>query len=250
MSDDPVQTTHDGAVRTITLASPKNRNALSRALVTQLSEALRAAGQDDQTRVVVLRADGPAFCAGADLNEAATADADAQAAASQRMLALFRTIVSLPVPVVARVHAPVRAGGIGMVAACDIAIAAADATFALGEVRLGLAPAIISTVVVPRLPDRPASHLLLSGEAFDGTRAAEIGLVTMAVDPDEIDTEIAAIVEAVAASPAQGLRATKQLLNRPLVDRIDRDGDEMTELSARLFQSDIAQERFRRFLGR
>jgi enoyl-CoA hydratase/methylglutaconyl-CoA hydratase len=250
VSDAPVRTTHEGVVRTITLDSPANRNALSHAVVTELRTALEAAEHDVDTRVVVLRAEGPAFCAGADLKEAAAASADAQAAASRRLLDLFRTIVSLSVPVVARVHAPVRAGGIGLVAACDIAVAAIDATFALSEVRLGLAPAIISTVVVPRLSDRAASHLLLSGVLFDGAYAAEVGLVSTAVDAGALDTEVASIAEALAASPAQAVEATKRLLNRPLIERIDRDGDDMTALSARLFRSDIAQERFRHFLAR
>ncbi len=250
MSDDLVRTTHDDAVRTITLASPANRNALSGALVGQLLTALAAADADSGTRVVVLRADGPAFCAGADLAEAATADVEAQATASRRMLELFRAIAALSAPVVARVHAPVRAGGVGIVAAADIAVAASDATFALTEVRLGLAPAIVSTVIVPRLADRAAAHLLLCGEVFDGDRAAEIGLVTAAVDAAALDATVTRMVEALCASPAQGLNATKGLLNRPLIDRIDRDGPAMAELSARLFQSDTARERFRQFLGR
>lgn len=249
MSDAVVRTTFDGGVRTITLDSPANRNALSRTLMSELRAALEAA-DDEATRVVVLRAEGPAFCAGADLKEAATADAEAQAATSRRMLALFHTIVSLSAPVVARIHAPVRAGGIGIVAACDLAVASTDASFALGEVRLGLAPAIISTVVLPRLADRVASHLLLTGQTFDGVRAADIGLVTKAVDADMLDAEVVDIVQALAASPAQGLEATKRLLNRPLIERIDQDGADMTELSASLFQSDAAQERFRHFLGR
>ncbi|CAN5808862.1 enoyl-CoA hydratase family protein [soil metagenome] len=250
MSDTPVRTAHDGAVCTITLDSPANRNALSRALVDGLRAALEAAERDGDVRVVVLQAEGPAFCAGADLKEAAGADAEAQAATSRRMLALFRAIAALSAPVIARVHAPVRAGGIGIVAACDIAVVSTDASFALGEVRLGLAPAIISTVVVPRLTDRTASHLLLSGQTFDGAHAAEIGLVTSAVEAAALDSEITAIAEALAASPAQGLEETKRLLNRPLLDRIDRDGGDMTQLSARLFQSDTAQEHFRHFLDR
>lgn len=237
-------------VRTIILDSPANRNALSRALLTQLLAALADADADESTRVVVLRAEGPAFCAGADLKEAAAADADAQAATSRRMLAVFRALATLAAPVIARVHAPVRAGGAGIVAACDIVVAATTASFALTEVRLGLAPAIISTVVLPRLPERVASRLLLAGEAFDGARAAQVGLVTTAVTPDGLDDEIAGLVAALTSSPRQGLTETKRLLNRQMVERIDGDGEAMTELSARLFQSEAAQAGFRRFLGR
>lgn len=240
----------DGMVHTLTLRSSHNRNALSRALLIQLREAVEAAAGDADVRVIVLRADGPAFCAGADLKEAAAADAGAQAETSERMLALLRSVVAVPVPVVARVHGAVRAGGVGLVAACDLAVAASDATFALGEVRLGLAPAVISTVVVPRLSDRDAARLLLGAGTFDGAHAAAVGLVTTAVPPDRLDGAVDELVGQLTASPRQALTATKQLLVRPLVDRIDREGPAMGELSARLFQSEVAQERFRRFLDR
>ncbi|HEX6257271.1 MAG TPA: enoyl-CoA hydratase-related protein [Euzebyales bacterium] len=249
MGDAPIRTAHDGRVHTITLASPHNRNALSRPLLTGLRTALGAVAADDQAQLVVLRAEGPAFCAGADLQEAAAADAAAQAATSDRMLGVLRAIVTLPVPVLAVVHGPVRAGGIGLVAACDLAVASADATFAAGEVRLGLAPAVISTVVVPRLSDRDASLLLLGAGTIAAPEAAEVGLVTAAVPPHDLDAKVADVIEQLCASPRQGLVATKRLLNRSLVARIDADGPAMAELSANLFQSEVAQSRFRQFLG-
>lgn len=250
MADALVRATRDGVVHTITLCSPANRNALSRALLGQLSAALADVAADDGARVAVLRAEGPAFCGGADLREAATADAAAQAETSRRMLATLRAIVALPVPVVAVVHAPVRAGGVGLVAASDLAIASTGATFALGEVRLGLAPAVISTVVIPRMNDRDAARLLLAGGQFDGAHAASVGLVTDAVVPGELEDTVDDTVGRLAASPRQGLEATKQLLAAPLVARIDRDGPAMGALSARLFQSEVAQEQFRHFLDR
>lgn len=244
-----IRTAVDGVVRTITLTSPQNRNALSRALLGQLHTALREADEDEDLRAVVVRADGPAFCAGADLKEAAVADAAVQAATSQRILAVLRAIVGLAVPVVAVVHAAVRAGGVGLVAACDFAVASTDATFALGEVRHGLAPAVISTVVVPRLRDRDATRLLIGAQTFDGEHATQIGLVTSAVPPDRLDGAVDHLVEQIVAAPRQALVATKGLLNAALLDRIDRDGPAMAELSARLFQSDIAQARFSDFLS-
>lgn len=250
MGDALVRATRDGVVHTITLSSPANRNALSRALLAQLASALTDVAADDEARVAMLRAEGPAFCGGADLKEAATADVAAQAETSTRMLAVLRAMVALPVPIVAVVHAPVRAGGVGLVAACDLAIASTEATFALGEVRLGLAPAVISTVVVPRLSDRDAARLLLGGDAFDGAHAARVGLVSDAVAPDELEDAVEVLAGRLAASPRQGLVATKRLLSGPLVERIDRDGPSMGALSARLFQSDVAQEHVRRFLDR
>ena len=250
MGDALVRATRDGVVHTITLCSPANRNALSRALLGELAAALAAVDADHDARVAVLRAVGPAFCGGADLMEAATADAPAQAETSRRFLATLRAIVALSVPVVAVVHAPVRAGGVGLVAASDLAITSTDATFALGEVRLGLAPAVISTVVVPRLSDRDAARLLLGGGSFDGDHAVRVGLVSAAAAPEGLDAAVDELVGRLVTSPRQGLVATKQLLNRPLVERIDRDGPAMGALSARLFQSEEAQAHFRRFLDR
>lgn len=250
MADSLVHAIREGVVHTVTLRSPANRNALSRALLGQLTTALAQVDADDEARVAVLRAEGPAFCGGADLKEAATADATAQAETSSRMLAALRAIVALSVPMLAVVHAPVRAGGVGLVAACDLALASNAATFALGEVRLGLAPAVISTVVVPRLSDRDASRLLLGGGEFDGAHAARVGLVSDAVPPDALDDAVDAMVGRLARSPRQGLVATKRLLNGPLLERIDRDGPAMGALSARLFQSEVARSHVRGFLDR
>lgn len=248
MGDPLVRATREGEVHTITLCSAANRNALSRALLGQLASALADVDADAGARVAVLRAEGPAFCGGADLNEAATADAAAQAETSTRMLAVLRALVALTVPVVAVVHAPVRAGGVGLVAASDLAIASTTATFALGEVRLGLAPAVISTVVLPRLSDRDAARLMLGGDLVDGAQAARFGLVSDAVAPADLERAVDVLVGRLAAAPRQGLVATKQLLNRPLVERIDRDGPSMGALSARLFQSEVTQAHVRRFL--
>lgn len=237
-------------VRTITLDSQHNRNALSSQLVTELLEALRGAGEADDVRVVVLRAEGPAFCSGADLKEMAAGGDEGRARGTRGMLDVLREIAASPCPVVARVHAPVRAGGIGIVAACDIAVASSEASFALTEVRLGLTPAIISLTVGPRMLDRAKSRTWLTGETFDGTRAAELGLVTEACAPDDLDTTVDAAVAELAKSPAQGLAETKRLLNESLVARIDERGDEMATLSARLFGSDVARESMLAFLNR
>lgn len=237
-------------VRTLTLDSQHNRNALSRQLVGELLEGLRGAADSDDVRVVVLAAQGPAFCAGADLKEMTSGDGEGRAEGTRNMLAALREIAASPCPVVARVHAPVRAGGIGIVAACDIAVATGDASFALTEARLGLTPAIISLTVGPRMLDRAKSRTWLTGETFDGFRAAELGLVTEAVEADALDATVDGIVADLAKSPQQGLAETKRLLNEDLVARIDERGEEMATLSARLFGSDVARERMMAFLDR
>ena len=169
-------------VATITLDSPHNRNALSRQLVTELFERLEAAEADDAVKVVVIRSSGRVFCSGADLTEATSQGMEEGA---KEIVRLQRLIVTMGKPVVVEVGGPVRAGGIGIVAAADIAIAAEDATFALTEVKLGLAAAIISLTVHHRMNPRAAALTTLGGEVFSGTEAAAYGLVTRAVPADD-----------------------------------------------------------------
>ena len=234
-------------IATITLDSPHNRNALSRQLVTELFAHLEAADADERVKVVVVRAEGKAFCSGADLSEAS---ADGMEEGAKLLVAMQRRIVSMAKPVVTRLHGAVRAGGIGIVAASDIAISADDATYALTEVRLGLAPAVISLTVLPRLTSRAAALTCLTGEVFDGAQAAAMGLVTRAVPEAELDDAVAAVATSLLKGAAQGLRETKALLARDLVDRIDARGDEVAALSARLFGSDAAREAMLAFLAK
>lgn len=234
-------------VATVALDSQHNRNALSRQLVGELFAALERADTDDDVRVVLVRAEGSTFCSGADLSEA-TADGMEQAAGV--LVDLQRRIATLTKPVVTRVHGNVRAGGIGIVAASDIAVSASDATYAFTEVRLGLTPAAISLSVLPRMTDRSASLTFLTGEVFDGAAAERTGLVTKAVPATDLDEEVAAVCAALVKGNPQGLRETKQLVGRPLVERIDRLGGDLARLSARLFGSEEAKAAMTAFLNR
>jgi enoyl-CoA hydratase/methylglutaconyl-CoA hydratase len=234
-------------VATITLDSPHNRNALSRQLVTELFAALEAADADETVKVVLVRAAGKVFCSGADLSEAATGSMEEGA---RRIVDLQRLIVTMDKPVVVRAFGAVRAGGIGIVAAADIALAAEDATFALTEVKLGLAAAIISLTVHHRMTPRAASLTTLGGEVFTGRDAAAYGLVTAAVPADALDDEVTRICASLATGAAQGLRESKRILNRDLVTRIDEHGDELAALSGRLFASEAAHEAMTAFLSR
>ena len=169
----------------IDLDSPHNRNAISTALVTQLHAALERAAGEDSARVVVLGHTGGTFCAGADLSEASSggnSTPEAQAAQRTRVfLDLLRAIISHPKPVIAAVDGHVRAGGMGLVAACDLAIAGPSSTFALTEVRLGLAAAMVSVPLAARVHSRDLARAMLTGEKFDAAHAREIGLLTEAV---------------------------------------------------------------------
>jgi len=237
----------DGGVATITLDSPHNRNALSRQLVGELFERLDRAATDDRARVLVIRSADRVFCSGADLSEAS---AEGMEVGARRIVDLQRLVVTMSKPVVTRVHGAVRAGGIGIVAASDIAIAADEATFALTEVKLGLAAAIISLTVHHRMNPRAAALTTLGGEVFGGREAAAYGLVTTAVPSDDLDAEVARVCASLATGAPQGLRESKRILNRDLVARIDAHGEELAALSARLFASDEAREAMSAFLSR
>jgi len=234
-------------VATITLDSPANRNALSRQLVTELFAHLESAGADDGVRVVLVQSSGKVFCSGADLTEASS---EGMAAGTRRIVDLQRLIATLDKPVVTKNLGAVRAGGIGIIAAADIAISAEEATFALTEVKLGLAAAIISLTVHHRMNPRAASLTTLGGEVFSGAEAAAYGLVTRAVPADRLDEEVAAVCASLATGASQGLRESKRILNRDLVARIDALGEEMAETSTRLFASDEAREAMTAFLSR
>jgi len=235
------------AVATITLDSPHNRNALSRQLVTELIGHLEAAAGDDAVKVVLVQSSGKVFCSGADLSEASS---ESMEEGTRRIVALQRLIASMPKVVVTKNLGAVRAGGIGIVAAADVAVCAEDATFALTEVKLGLAAAIISLTVHHRMNPRAASLTTLGGEVFTGAEAAAYGLVTRAVPAEELDAEVDRLCASLATGAAQGIRESKRILNAPLLARIDAGAEEMATLSTRLFASDEAREAMVAFLSR
>jgi enoyl-CoA hydratase len=234
----------------LTLNSPHNRNALSEALVGQLHQSLRDAAADPEVRAVVLGHTGSTFCAGADLSQrsaqTSTDPAEATAERSREMAALLRAIVESPLPVIAAVDGHVRAGGMGLVAACDIAVAGPRSTFALTEARIGVAPAIISLTLLPKLTARAAARYYLTGEKFDATVAAEIGLITLAAD--DVDAAVAALVADIGRASPQGLAASKALTTAAVLDGFDRDAERLAAESARLFVSDEAREGMLSFL--
>lgn len=230
----------------ITLDSPERRNALSYAVLDQLEAALDRAAHDD-VRSVVLAANGPAFCSGADLTEAL---ADGMSRSARRLADVLRAILALPKPVVARVHGPVRAGGIGLVAACDVALSADHITYAFTEARLALAPAVISLAVLPRMTPRSASRTFLTGAPFTAAEATAWGLVTQAVPPDALDERLDGVLGELAAADPQGLSATKELLNADVLTRFDARVDQAVAGSAELFGSERARAAMERLLRR
>ena len=222
-------------IATITLDSPANRNALSAPLRAQLLDALERSADDDSVRVVVLDHTGPAFCAGMDLTEPPDA--------VRELPRILERIWTHPKPVVAKLAGHARAGGIGLMAAADITVAAEHTTFAFTEVRLGVVPAVISVAVLPRLLPHAARELFLTGETFDASRAVAIGLLTSVVPADQLTDEVNRYTGMLIKGGPQALALTKQLLcchNHP-------DFAALLTLSAARFASAEGQEGIRAF---
>jgi len=251
MTDRRVRFEAADGIATLTLDSPHNRNAISSGLVEQLRRGLDDAAADDRVRTVVLTHTGGTFCAGADLSEASAAGADASPAdlaaeRTQQMTELLRAIVRLPKPVIARVDGHVRAGGMGLVGACDIVVAGPDSTFALTEARLGLAASIISLTVLPRLTSRAAGRYFLTGEKFGPHEAEAIGLISEAVqDSGEAVQEL---IETLRKCSPQGLAESKKLTTAKMLADFDTFGESLAAQSARLFGSPEAVEGVTAFL--
>ncbi|MBM9620925.1 enoyl-CoA hydratase family protein [Streptomyces zhihengii] len=234
-----VVTAHERGVTTLTLDNPANRNALSGALVGELADALAGCAGDPGVRAVVLTHTGTTFSAGADLKAPPSPYA---------FVALLRQIVALPKPVVARVAGHVRAGGLGLVGACDIAAATTGSDFAFTEVRIGVAPAVISLPLLPRMQPRAAERLYLTGERFDAAEAARCGLLTLTAD--DVDAALEPVLDALRKGSPQGLAASKELVTARVLETFDRDAEDLVQRSATLFASAEAREGMTAFLER
>jgi enoyl-CoA hydratase len=241
----------DGAVARLTLDSPHNRNALSTALVEQLHDGLATAAADPGVRCVVLGHTGGTFCAGADLSEArssegASGPGDLAVDRAREMTELLRAIVASPMPVIGAVNGHVRAGGLGLIGACDIAVAGPASTFALTEARIGVAPSIISLTLLPKMSARAAGRYFVTGEKFGAEEAAGIGLITVATD--DVDAAVAAVAAEVLKGSPQGLAASKALTTASILASFDAHADTLAAQSAELFVSDEAREGMLAFL--
>jgi len=237
----------EGPVARLTLDSPDNRNALSKALVSQLRQGLCDASDDSAVRAVVLGHTGGTFCAGADLSEASGGDAAETVAHNARELtSLLRSILEMPKPVIGAIDGHVRAGGLGLVGACDIVVAGRSSTFALTEARIGVAPSIISLTLLPKMSARAVGRYFVTGEKFGADVAAEIGLVTVAVD--DVNAAVAGLTAEIAKGSPQGLAASKRLTTAPILNAFNRQAEALTRQSAELFVSDEAREGMLSFL--
>jgi methylglutaconyl-CoA hydratase len=228
-------------VATITLNRPNNRNALSTELVESLSQSLATAIDDPAVHVVVLTGNGPVFCAGADLKERRTVTAG-DAGGVPTFVRIFEQILDAPKPVVAKLNGSALAGGLGLACSCDLVVAPDTAMFGFTEVRIGVAPAIISVVCLPKLRAADAAELFLTGERISAAEALRVGLINRAVPPDEVDAATDVLVAKLRLGGPMALAATKSLLAS--ADRQARRAAfvAMADLSGRLFASDEAAE--------
>jgi methylglutaconyl-CoA hydratase len=199
----------------VTLNRPELRNAFNEHSIAELALAFDELGRNELVRAIVLAAAGPAFCAGADLNwmkkMAGYSDSENRADA-MRLADMLRTIYTCPKPVVAKVQGDCYAGGMGLVAACDIAVAVDTANFCLSEVKLGLIPATISPYVIKAMGEQAARRYFLTAERFDAREAHRIGFVHEIVQAADLDTRVAGIVQALANNSPNAVREAKKLV--------------------------------------
>jgi methylglutaconyl-CoA hydratase len=207
--------TTTGGVATLTLNRPEVRNAFSDAVIAELAQAFAELGARSDVRAIVLAANGPAFCAGADLNwmrRMADYTRDENLADAAKLADMLRVIYECPKPTVARVQGDVFAGGMGLVAACDIAVSVDTATYCLSEVKLGLIPATISPYVIRAMGARAAHRYFLTAERFTAAEAHRIGFVHELVTAGALDAKVAELTQALASASPNAVRACKRLV--------------------------------------
>ena len=252
----PKVTTHlDAGVYTITLADPDNRNALSRQLTSELMAAMDRVDTDGDIRVVVLTNEGTVFCAGADLSERsddarpdANADESPEKLESSDPLGFFGRIRRSPKPWVGKINGHAVAGGLGLAAATDISVALDTAKMGFSEVRIGVAPAIISVICLPKMRASEASEAFLRGNRFPATEAARLGLVNYAVPANQVDAKVDEIVGDLVLGGPLALAASKQLVNDVPHMPFDQAMAWTSTLSGSLFESDEGQEGMKSYL--
>jgi methylglutaconyl-CoA hydratase len=210
-----LEVTRERGVARVTLNRPELRNAFDDALISQLTSTFRDLEADASVRVMVLAGNGPAFCAGADLNwmkRMAGYGFEENLADAKALAGMLATLDRLSKPTIARVHGPVFAGGTGLVAACDIAVGTPEAKFCLSEAKLGLSPATISPYVMRAMGERNARRYFLTAEVFDAAEAHRIGMLSVLVEAGELDATIDEILKHLLAGGPEAHARIKALI--------------------------------------
>ena len=206
---------YDGAVARITLSQPEVRNAFSDEVIAEITAAFLEVGNRPEVRAVVLAAQWPAFCAGANLNwmrRMADYTREENISDAGKLAEMLRVIYECPKPTIARVQGDVYAGGMGLVAACDMAVSVDTAGFCLSEVKLGLIPATISPYVIRAMGARAAHRYFLTAERFDAPEALRIGFVHALVSADALDAKVDELLKALTSASPNAVRACKKLV--------------------------------------
>ena len=210
-----IRTDVQGHVATVTLVRPEVRNAFNDEVIAELSQAFTTLGDDARVRAIVLAAEGPAFCAGADLNwmrRMADYTREENLRDAAQLAFMLRTIYECPKPTIARVQGDVYAGGMGLVAACDMAVSVDTAHYCLSEVKLGLIPATISPYVIRAMGPRAAHRWFLTAERFGAAEAHRIGFVHEVVSAERLDATVAELLKALTSASPNAVRACKKLV--------------------------------------
>jgi methylglutaconyl-CoA hydratase len=242
MKDEVVHLERTPGVATITLDSPHNRNALSRQRLAELDQRLQEALDDPDVRVIVLTGAGTVFCSGADLKERRDTHETPPRSRPGGLVPILTAMWEVSKPIVGRINGAARAGGVGLVAACDIAVGAESATFAVNEVRIGVIPATIAVVLVPKIGATRAMELCLTGDAFDARAAAAHGLLTAVAPDGGLDEAVGRYVTSLLKGAPEALAACKRLVRDVPKLSMDAAFVEMAERSARSFASEEARE--------
>jgi len=207
---------HDAGVATIAMNRPDKRNALNPELVSELAQAFRDLGSDAETRVIVLKGNGPAFCAGADLaylQQISQNSAQENLADSTRLMQMMQGIVECPKPVIAMVHGPAIAGGCGLATVCDLVVAGrSNAVFGYSEVKIGFIPAIVMVYLLRKVGDTQARRLVLTAQNLSADEAVSIGLATMVVDDDQLEHETMELARLIARNSGSAMALSKEML--------------------------------------
>ena len=233
-----------GDIAWITLNQPEKRNALTDEIVAGLLGHLTTAIHDPRVRAIVITGAGTAFCAGADLKSGGVA----AGAGENPFVTVMKTIWEAPKPVIARINGHAFGGGVGLAAACDLTVAADTAMFSFSEVRVGVIPAMISVVVIPKLGIQNAMWLFLTGERFSASRAIELGLVHRAVPASELDAAVEEIIGLVRLGGPNAIREAKQLVRRIPTLSMDEGFRYTAKKIGELFASEEAAEGMQAFL--
>ena len=210
-----IRITQQGHVATVILSRPDVRNAFNDEVIAELSQAFIQLGDDPQVRAIVLMAEGPAFCAGADLNwmrRMADYSREENEQDAEKLAFMLRTIYECPKPTIARVQGDVYAGGIGLVAACDMAVSVDTANYCLSEVKLGLIPATIGPYVIRAMGPRASHRYFLTAERFSAQQAQRIGFVHEVVPADQLDATVSTWVQALLAASPNAIKECKKLV--------------------------------------